>query len=130
MQICNKKAMKKLIVTSIVFFLVAYGHAQTWNLTAYEYAYKTKSYNVWTDWSDWTDCDIRIKVNSQKIVIYSNATQIYDVISLISSDGTTFKWQCNDWRGVNCIIRFEIKTKGTQIYVSYSDAKWVYNVTM
>lgn len=124
--------MKKTFLLTLLIAVSFTVSSQTWNLNASEYAYKVKNYGVWSGWTDWIDCDLLIQISPSYIVIHSNSRQAYAIKSLLSVNNsyTLWKWQCVDYRSVPCIIRFKIDSDGNQIYIDYSDASWVYNVTM
>ncbi len=119
---------KTLFLILVILGLYFSAQAQAWRLNAYQYASKTNTAYGWTDWSDWIDTYVEIVVNPSYINIYSSSPQSYRVLQLLSVDNNTWKWQCVDYRNVYCIIRFKIDDK--QLYIEYTDARWVYNFTM
>ena len=68
------------------------------------------------------------------ITIYSQSTQKYDVVESpddeSDSKGETMKLFCVDQDGARCNISLRVQNEGTrQLYVDFSDAMCVYNIT-
>lgn len=104
--------------------------AQVNYFTAYELAVKIDG-----KWSAWEDTNIRIKIDidNDRIVIYSNRTQIYDIISETTpprdSSGSQKAFKFIDQDGDIGTLRLRIQDNGTkQIYIDFSDISWVYNI--
>ena len=125
--------MKKYFIVGLFLVMAFTAKSQKWELNASEYAYKVMSYGSWTDWTDWIDCNVRITVSPQFIKIYSDSPQFYRVVGFKGKSVNTWKWYCCNAQGIYCNIRFKIDSEGeeqNQLYVDFSDAKWVYNVSM
>lgn len=121
----------------LVFSMTSYG--QVYKLKSSSLSIKTKINDYkWSDWSDWEEASIliTIDVNKDRITIYSKETQIYDVAEnegeSYDSDGDkTLSFYCVDKNGLTCrirLIKLISQDNRNQLYVDYSDMKWVYNV--
>ena len=135
----NFKGKIKKIAMVAVFAVVgfAFASAQTQWYRATSYAYKfTNSYGNWMEWSDWIKCDIAVKLDldTDMIVIYSNKTQIYAVYDYNgrASDGNGgvyAEYRVIDQDYDKGKIRLRVERNGnSQLYVDFADVMWVYNV--
>lgn len=128
--------MKKILLLVVMFCVTNIISAEVLKLTAYEFAYKASNDYGWSDWSEWDDCNILVVIDSdrERITIYSNSTQEFDIIeaedSYVDSDGDeVLKFTCIDAEGLRCGIRFILKQSGSaQLYCDYNDLMYVYNV--
>jgi len=122
--------MKRIIIFILISFSTLITLSQTPNYTrGYEmYIGKTGS-----DKSTWKDnpisINLLIKVEQNKVTIYSNTTQTYYTIKLLyeNNQGTT-KWYCNDSNGESCYLTIGPLNieKCTFFQIEYSDYTWVY----
>lgn len=123
--------MKKLIlIIAIMLGFVINSSAQVNYFTAYELAVKIDG-----KWSAWEDTNIRIKIdiNNDRIVIYSNRTQIYDIISETTppydSSGSQKAFKFIDQDDDIGTLRLRVQNNGAkQIYIDFNDISWVYNI--
>jgi peptidoglycan/xylan/chitin deacetylase (PgdA/CDA1 family) len=112
--------------------------SQVNKLRATEFAMRFISENSgWTDWTDWSNCNVLIVFDKTKdrITIYSNETQEYDIIT--SHDGYydsvgDYVWllEAIDKNGMKCKLRVVTRklSDRVELYVNHSDNQWVYNV--
>ena len=123
-----------ILLLFLVFSINTFGQVSKLRTTSY--SSKTLKNNIWTEWNELTSADILITVDEGKsrIIIYSNKTQVYDIAKkerkTIDEDGdVTFHFQCVNQEGLNCRIRLlkMVKTEKYQLYVDFSDLKFVYN---
>jgi hypothetical protein len=129
--------MKKLLLLIVAVFALNFAFAQVYKLKATDFAYMYKSnYGNWSDWSTWDECSVlcTVDINKDRITIYSKETQVYDIIensdTFYDEDGDLV-WNLVgiDNEGIQCVVRILKKSSGTtQLYVNYSDIRWVYNV--
>ncbi len=88
----------------------------------------------WSEWSDWEYCRILVVFHTDRINIYSNKTQEYDIYDSLGESydndgGTTTTFKCIDADGLRCDVRRRIQSDGEwQLYVDYSDFMFVYNI--
>lgn len=103
---------------------------------AYEMAAKVYTVKGWTDWTDWYPCNINVQVTDENyLIIYSKQKQIYRATEKVSEyyddyGGINTKFTAIDSQLKNCEIRIRSYNKVTQLYITYSNAIWVYNLTM
>lgn len=111
--------------------------AQSYRLKAYELSYKTQNEWGWSEWSEWKTCNIDISFNfdTNRIIIFSKETQDYSISNFLGSEtdenGESNVMRCIDGNGLICTVRLrtQIRPKGLQLYIEYSDMRWVYNVS-
>jgi len=125
------------VITLLTFSTVSFGQVYKLKSTAYTYMYKINDYS-WSGWDEWKETTVLITIdlNKQRITIYSQEMQVYDVAENegehYDSDGDeTLSLYCVDKNGITCRIRLvKLISQGgrNQLYVDYSDMKWVYNV--
>lgn len=128
--------MKRFLLILAVLMCFLTSSAQTQWYNSQSYAHKYIGYYGWSNWSSWIDCDVNIKFdfNSDRIIIYSNRTQYYQVTayhgSRVENDGSQQAYfTAIDQDGDRCTIRLRIESNGnSQIYVEFSNVMWVYNV--
>lgn len=132
--------MKKLFILLFVLFsFVQVNYAEVIKLrtSGIAYQYKNEYSNIWGDWSAWEDCNVLIviDVDKDRITIYSQETQEYDVITETNQDtdgeSTSYHYDCIDANGLRCQIRLRVYddySKGSQLYVDYYDMRWVYSI--
>jgi hypothetical protein len=98
--------------------------------------YKINEYR-WSKWSEWENSSVLIVINTEteRITIYSKATQIYDIVEYEGKerdyDGdTTLSCYCVNKDGLTCRIRLvgNPQIGRNQLYVDFDDMSWVYNV--
>jgi hypothetical protein len=90
----------------------------------------------WSDWSPWRDTNILIVIDATKerITIYSETTQTYDIMvdegeSLSDRGDKVHAYTCVDENGSRCLVRFVKRTKTTQIYADFNNIILCYNIT-
>lgn len=132
--------MKKFLVIFIILLLslaVSKSYAEVVKYTAYGFSMKsTDSRGNWSNWSDWKSCNVLIVMDSNKerMTIYSQETQVFDIISYedSESDGESGKitpLSCVDQDGLRCTLRYRQQKNGDlQLYVDYNNLMYVYNV--
>ena len=129
--------MKKALLTLLMLFVSLGATAEVYKFQTTEFAFRTvdKRGNM-GNWSDWEKCSLLIVINTNtdKVDIYSQTPQQYDIIDIgkpISDGqgGETFTISCVDEEGIRCGIRVRTQKDGElQMYVDYADACWVYNI--
>jgi hypothetical protein len=126
--------MKKKIFALLVGLIISFSAAcQTVWFTAFQFAYK---YSNWSDWTPWYTCNIDLKLDfdTDQIVIYSQKIQVYQVYSYDgegtdSDGGSQIQFSVIDQDYDRGKIRLRIERNGnSQIYVDFSNVRWVYNV--
>ena len=131
--------MKK--IAFIFMFIMSMLFTTTVNAQTYYYrttGFAIKYYNgySWGDWSNWQQSSMKMKIDLDNdiIVIYSNKTQIYKVIEnsgtyTDESGGQQVKFYIIDQDNDYGYIRLRIERNGnSQIYLDFADVMWVYNV--
>lgn len=124
--------MKRLISTLIGVAFCVTVCAQTQWYKATSYAAKIVGY----DWTSWIACDVTIKIDidADLIVIYSNKTQIYKVIAYDGEAGDEHGGRYVQFRVIDQdadrgAVRLRVEYSGnSQLYVDFADISWVYNV--
>lgn len=129
--------MKKFLMAFVLVLSTCFiANAQTtwFKATSLSYRY-VNDYGYWTKWSNWEKCDVKIKfeMDEDYIVIYSNKTQYYKVISVLDPpydpSGVTLKYSVIDGEDDYGHIRLRVENNGnSQLYVDFNNVSWVYNV--
>lgn len=124
----------------IVFFAVSIstmGQVYKLRSTAFSSKYKINEYS-WSEWSEWekTSLLIVINMNDERFTIYSQKTQVYDIIEYdgesTNNDGDrTFSYLCANKDGLRCevrLVRRDSMNGELQLYVDFNDMSWAYAV--
>lgn len=136
--------MKKQLVKSfgllfilLTFSATSFGQVYKLKSTSFSSKYKINDYR-WSDWSEATESSvlITIDVNKDRITMYSKTTQIYDIAEYegktTDEDGDDFiSFFCINEDGLSCRVRLaklNSQNGRNQVYVDFSDMKWMYNV--
>lgn len=131
--------MKKIFGMLFCVFIINLTFGQVLKLRSTSIAYKTQINDYqWSSWSSWESTNVLIVIYSDedRIVIYSEKTQIYDAIKdegkSFDSDGDeTLSMLCLDNDGIRCrirVVKLHSQNGKLQFYIDYADMKWVYNV--
>lgn len=121
----------------ILFSTVSFG--QVIKLKTTSISIKTKiNETQWGEWSAWEDVSILIvlDLDKERFTIYSKETQIYDVAenegNITDKDGDDiWSFFCVNEDGLTCrvkLIKLNSQDGSLQLYVDFSDMRWVYNV--
>lgn len=124
--------MKKLLCLLTMLLFTTLSFAQDiFYLRAEAFQAGKKNYYkeiIW-DESTQTSCDILIKLEETKAVIYSKETQVYHVISYKGKENGVSKWFCSDAEGRKCNIYLtylEEYPDKLGVVVEFSDYAWFY----
>lgn len=130
--------MKKYLLTFFFISYCAVFSAQVQKFKALSVSSRYESKSGWTDWSQAKDTDILMSINidDNKIKIYSEKTQIYDIVEYhekeYDEDGDeTIRMYSEDQDGNNCYIdlmKLNSQNGRLQLYVRYKDMNWMYNI--
>lgn len=129
--------MKKYLLMFLMLFTLTSAYAQNvmWYKTSSVAVRYVNEYGNWTNWTDWQSCivDVKLDVANDKIIIYSNETQIYKVLEQDSvpydNSGTQVAFKVIDQDYDIGRVRLRVENNGNcQIYVDFNDISWVYNV--
>ena len=129
--------MKRLLLTWILLLVVVgMSMAGVVRMTATSMAYKVIENEKQTEWSEWMDCEllVTIDIEGDRIKIYSNEIQIYDVYDHEEEEpdgdgGASQLFYCVDAKGKKCELRFRLDADAElQLYIEYPDLKIVYNL--
>ena len=128
--------MKKLLLlfSFLMLFGVTYAD-EVIKMQATSYSYQSAdNKGNWSGWSDWYDCNVLVVIKNDRVNIYSNTPQEYDIYDSQEAvsdgeGGSSMTFKCVDNDGNRCDIRIRISaTERVQLYVDYSDFMFVYNV--
>lgn len=134
--------MKKLLILLVLSIgltssNVAFCQVLKLKTKSFSYKQKVNDYR-WSDWSKWKPTSVLVIINfdKERITIYSKETQVYDIAEYegktTDSDGDdTYSFFCVNEAGLTCRIRFlklNSQNGKNQLYVDFSDLKWVYNI--
>ncbi len=135
-----KTQLVRILSTCLLFFLfnsLSFSQVNKLRSTSFSSKYQINDYS-WSDWSEPTETNvlITIDIESERITIYSQQTQIYDIAEYegetTDSDGDDFMtFFCVNEDGLTCRIHLaKLNSQGgrNQIYVDFADLKWMYNV--
>ncbi len=132
--------MKKLFVLLFVLFSfmqMNYAEVSKLRTSGIAYQYKNEYSGNWGEWGEWEDCNVLIVIDfdRERITIYSQRTQIYDIIGQQKEtedyESSSIYLDCVDEEGFRCTVqlRFYNETsRGSQLYVTYNDMRWVYSI--
>ena len=135
---------KSLIIFLVLFMNISTAFTQNediFKLKTTEIAFKfIESDNSWSDWSDWEKTNILVvfDTKAERIKIFSKETQVYDVAT---DEGKTtndkgdeiYSWFCVNEDGNQCRVQlwkrfYDDGSSYNQLYVNFSDARFVYNL--
>ena len=129
--------MVRLILILLAFSSTSYGQVYKLKSTSISSKYKINDYK-WSDWSEPSETSVLITfdLNKDRITIYSKTTQVYDIAKYegetIDDEGDGFlSYYCVNAEGLACRVRLaklNSQNGRNQVYVDFSDMKWVYNV--
>ena len=132
--------MKKLFILLLALFcFVQFNYAEITKLRTSHIAYQSKNEysGMWGEWGSWEDCNVLIVIDydKERITIYSQRTQEYDIITQTQEDedyeSNSLYFDCVDAEGLRCTVQIRIYNdgeRGAQLYVTYSDIRWVYAI--
>jgi hypothetical protein len=136
--------MKSQLIKSFGLMLVlltlssaAFGQVYKMKSSSFASKYQINDYK-WSEWSEASESSVLITIdlNKQRITIYSQTKQVYDIAEdegkTTDDDGDDFySYYCVNEDGLTCRIRLaklNSQNGRNQIYVDFSDMKWMYNV--
>jgi hypothetical protein len=115
----------------------SFGQVLKLKSTAIAYQYQDEN-NQWEEWTDFEETSVLIvmNLNEERITIYSQETQVYDIVQsdgeTKDSDGDEFlSLRCVNEDGINCTVRLAtLYSDGgrSQLYINFSNMVLVYNV--
>lgn len=124
----------KNFILSIIFFLssfftfsqdIEYARARTFNI-----GYRDSSTNelVWNGTK--SECNILIKIEDDKVTIFSKTQQEYYVVGKLNEIGNTVQYRMQDSNGVSCNFYMgQSEIQGVLfIVIEYNDYAWMYLV--
>jgi hypothetical protein len=132
--------MRKIITISLFLFFtqIVFGQVVKFKSTGVAVTVKDKITQEWNDWSEMRAAEVLIvlDVDNDRIKIYSNEEQTYDVIDSeepsTDSDGDfTIGFICINEDGLKCRVRLVTlysQNNQEQLYVDFGDTKFVYNI--
>ena len=130
--------MKKNLLVFLLISFCTVCSAQVQKFKALSVVTRYENKGSWTKWSAPTETDILLSINvdDNKIKIYSEKTQIYDIVKYYETeydeDGDeTIKMFCEDKNGNNCyvdLVKLNSQNGRLQLYIRYSDMNWMYNL--
>lgn len=128
---------KTLLLAALMLCLGFVAKADVIKCTATAFSIKTYDENRgrWSDWSKWEDCHMLVVLDDEKVTIYSQEMQEYDIYATESEDekdrdgGITDEFRCVDQDGTRCSMRLRRQKSGAvQLYIDYRNVIWVYNL--
>ena len=131
--------MKKLVlfIIACLFSFGVFAEVTKLRTNYIAYQYKNEYSGYWNEWGDWQDCNVLIVIDfdRDRITIYSQKTQEYDVISVEKEDedyeSKSIYFDCVDEEGLRCTVQYRgynDRSRGDQLYVTYNDVRWVYSI--
>lgn len=95
--------------------------------------------NKWNNWTEWEPADLLVvfNFNKKQIKIYSQETQIFDIVSVENDkkkkSEKLISFKCIDKDGVECLVEYwEREDKKNedylQLYIKYVNLKYVYSL--
>jgi hypothetical protein len=137
------KKNKYLLLFGIIIYSFNFQlSSQVLKFKAYSHATKVKSFNedfdlVWEKWSDWQENSSLITIDSKtdRIKVFSNKTQIFDIIEYNEEVKDEFYFDCVDNEGKE--LKLELFKKWTekdemyfQFYIRKDDIQVVFNLKL
>lgn len=131
--------MKQILLSIfLAIFFLGSAQAQIVKLKANEVSVKTKDVasGRWSGWSNPQAIDVLILVdgNKNRVKIFSNVEQVYDIIKTYNaftdrSGTTTNKYDCVDAAGARCELRIVKHSNGVNtLNIDFSDANIIYSI--
>ena len=138
--------MKKIITLALILFIsISTSFSQNSDIRKFKTTglaskFLNENNNTWTDWSRWDDVSILgvFDLEKERITIYSKDVQVYDFAKYegktTNKDGDEIlEWLCINEDGLKCHLEiwkryYENGEYYSQIYVNYSDIRFVYNI--
>lgn len=131
--------MKKFLLCILIMMMSITSFDQVFKCKTYRSATKTLYTNgYWSDWSDWYEATILITIdfNKDRITIYSQSVQVFDIIEYLSETydiegDLTNKMITVDQDAVRANLRLvTLYSQGgtLQLYVDYSNLIIVYEM--
>ncbi len=138
LQILFKSSFGKFATSLLLLLtisLASYADGPVDKFRSVEFAYTLCDADKnWQGWSEWEPSNLLIIVDqgAHTIAIYSDPTQNYQIHdtknSVDNEQNNVCTFTCVDGDGARCHIRFVMNDVGSQLYVDYSNAIYVYNV--
>lgn len=132
--------MKRFTITVFFTLFMSALYCQVIKCRANSISIKTKNQYTekWSEWSEWETVDILISIdpNNERIKIFSNKDQVYDIIKSYGEsyddDGDKIsEWQCVNEDGLKCnlrLVKLYSNEGRSQMYIDFADMMWVYNI--
>lgn len=120
--------MKKILILVMMLFSLTANAQSYLRAVGFTAGVKVES----TDevvWGEKQAVDILIKLDQNRVTIYSNKVQEYRKIALVSKEGDMVTWNCADKNGTRCNFSLFIlpdKPDYICIAVEYDDVAWIY----
>jgi hypothetical protein len=145
LQLCNKNTPMRtkhhillLLLGLLLAPIVSHGQIIKARAVNAAFRYKNEYTGKWNDWSKWTETNIIVLIDGdeQRITVYSDETQIYDMVKVLfngtDSDGDrVWKWLCINADGLRCHVRLiKLNQLGGKwhLYIEFDDLMWVYSI--
>jgi hypothetical protein len=114
-----------LVLSTLFSFSQEVGFARANQLTVGKRDFSTNEI-VWNGTP--TAVDILIKLEDDKVTIFSKETQVYRVVTKLRDEESIITYRMLDSNGINC--NFHMGSSGTEgsiyIAIEYSDYAWMY----
>ena len=122
-----------LFLTIIIASLTAFSQTIAFETT--HFSYKEKTYYGWSNWSNWEPSQslMTIDLTNDMIVIYTQRTQYYNIVSVGSSyqsgNAQVQEFGFIDQDGDRGTLKLVLRTTGrSEIYITFNNVQWGYIV--
>ena len=117
-----------LVISTLLTFSQDVAFARAHQFTIGKRDFSTNEI-VWNGTS--TSCDILIKLEGNRVTIYSNQKQEYRVVTKLVETEDGVQYRMLDANGTSCNFYMGPITNSTSIFIAieYNDYSWMYNCT-
>jgi hypothetical protein len=117
-----------LVISNLLTFSQEIAFARAHQFTIGKRDFSTNEL-VWNGTS--TSCDILIKLEGNKVTIYSNQKQEYRVVTKLAETEDGVQYRMLDANGISCNFYMGPIANSTSIFIAieYNDYSWMYNCT-
>lgn len=127
--------MKRLLLVLTIIIASVTAFSQTIAFETTHFSYKEKNYYGWSNWSNWEPSRslMTIDLNNDMIVIYTQQTQYYNIVSVgesyVSGNAQVQEFGFIDQDGDRGTFRLVLRTTGrSEIYIAFNNIMWGYIV--
>ena len=135
----TSRRLKSILLVGLFLLISSMSYAEVlkFRTTSLAIRHEIDDYR-WGEWSDFEAVSVLVvmDIDEDRITIYSQETQVYDVIESKSarydSDGDQYvPFVCINEDGVKCLVEFGVlnsRNGQNQLFIQFGDIMFVYNM--